>query len=164
MRAARPGLERHLNEAHRIGRVRGTDNDHDVHLSGDAFHGALTVLGGVADVIRGRVNELREALTQTVHGLTSLIDGQGGLGDPHDTRGVAHDDSLDLVGAAHDLDVVGSLTEGSLDLLVALMPHENNVVVLLRESHGLAVHLGHERARRVDRGELAGCCGLMNRR
>ena len=161
---ARPGLERDLDEAHGVRGVRRADHDHDVHLGRDEFHGTLAVLGGIADVVRRRVDELREALAQAVHGLAGLVDGERGLGDPHDARGVAHDDALDLVGGAHDLNMIRRLAERALDLLVALMPHQDDVVVLLRETHGLAVHLGHERAGRVDRGEVAGGGGLVNGR
>lgn len=161
---ARPGLERDLDEAHGVRGVRRADDDHDIHLGRDVFDGALAVLGGVADVVRRRIDELREALTQAVHGLAGLVDRERGLGDPHDARGVAHDDVIDLVGGADDLDVIGGLAEGTLDLLVALMAHEDDVVVFLREAHGLAVHLGHERAGRVDRGEVAGGSGLVDGR
>ena len=58
----------------------------------------------------------------------------------------------------------GGLAEGALNLLVALMAHQDDVVVFLREAHGLAVHLGHERAGRVDRGEVAGGGGLVDGR
>ena len=44
------------------------------------------------------------------------------------------------------------------------MAHQDDVVVFLREAHGLAVHLGHERAGRVDRGEVAGGGGLVDGR
>ena len=161
---AGPGLERDLNEAHGVRGVRRADDDHDVHLGRDVLDGALAVLGGVADVVRRRVDELREALAQAVHGLAGLVDGERGLGDPHDARGVAHDDVIDLVGGADDLDVVGGLAKRALDLLVALMAHQDDVVVFLREAHGLAVHLGHERAGRVDRGEVAGGGGLVDGR
>ena len=161
---AGPGLERDLDEAHGVRGVRRADDDHDVHLGRDVLDGALAVLGGVADVVRRRVDELREALAQAVHGLAGLVDGERGLGDPHDARGVAHDDVIDLVGGANDLDVIGGLAKRALDLLVALMAHQDDVVVFLREAHGLAVHLGHERAGRVNRGEVAGGSGLVDGR
>ena len=161
---ASPGLERDLDEAHGVRGVRRADNNHDVDLGRDVLDGALAVLGGVADVVRRRVDELREALAQAVHGLAGLVDGERGLGDPHDARGVAHDDVIDLVGGADDLDVIGGLAKRALDLLVALMAHQDDVVVFLREAHGLAVHLGHERAGRVNRGEVAGRGGLVDGR
>ena len=159
-----PGLERDLDEAHRVRGVRRSDDDHDVHLGRDVLDGDLAVLGGVADVVRRRVDELGEALAQAVHRLAGLVHGQRGLGDPHDARGVAHDDVVHLVGSTDDLDVVGCLAEGTLDLLVALMAHQDDVVVLLREAHGLAVNLGHERAGRVDRGEVTGGGGHVDGR
>ena len=60
--------------------------------------------------------------------------------------------------------MIGGLAKRALDLLVALMAHQDDVVVFLREAHGLAVHLGHERAGRVNRGEVAGGGGLVDGR
>ena len=60
--------------------------------------------------------------------------------------------------------MIGGLAKRALDLLVALMAHQDDVVVFLREAHGLAVHLGHERAGRVDRGEVAGGGSLVDGR
>ena len=57
----------------------------------------------------------------------------------------------DVVGRVDDLDVVGRLAVRALDLLVALVADQQDVVVLGREPHGLLVHLGDQRAGRVDR-------------
>ena len=62
------------------------------------------------------------------------------------------------VGRVHDRDVLGRLAGGALDLFVALVADEQDLVVVAGEAHGLAVHLRHERARRVDRLQTAiGC-------
>jgi hypothetical protein len=59
------------------------------------------------------------------------------------------------VGAVDNLDVVGGLALGALDLLVAGVAHEDDVVVLVREAHRLLVHLGHQRAGCVNRVQPA---------
>jgi hypothetical protein len=69
--------------------------------------------------------------------------------------GVADHDLVDLVGRVDDLDVVGRLARGALDLLVAVVTDEEDVVVVLREPHGFLVHLGHQGAGRVDGVEVA---------
>ena len=76
---------------------------------------------------------------------------QRGLREPRDLGRVAHDDVGDVVRALHELDVVGRLTGGALDLLVALVADEQDVVVVAGETLRLVVHLGHQRAGGVDR-------------
>ena len=53
-------------------------------------------------------------------------------------------------GLLDDRDVVGRLARGALDLFVALVADEQDLEVVAREAHRLAVHLGDERAGRVD--------------
>ena len=59
-------------------------------------------------------------------------------------------DVVDVVGAVDELDVLGCLAGGADDLLVALVADEQDVVVAVGEAHGLAVHLGDQRAGGVD--------------
>ncbi len=56
----------------------------------------------------------------------------------------------DVVGGLHELDVLGGLAGGALDLLVPLVADQQDVVVLVGEPPGLVVHLGDERAGGVD--------------
>ena len=65
--------------------------------------------------------------------------------------GVAHLDVVDVVGAVDDGDVLGRLTGGADDLLVPLVADEQDVEVVGGEPDRLAVHLGDQRAGRVDR-------------
>ena len=46
--------------------------------------------------------------------------------------------------------MLGRLAGGALDLFVALVADEEDLEVVAREAHRLAVHLGDERAGRVD--------------
>ena len=62
---------------------------------------------------------------------------------------------VDVVRALHELDVLGRLAGGALDLLVALVPDQQDVVVVRGEALGLVVDLGHQRAGRVDRLQAA---------
>ena len=59
---------------------------------------------------------------------------------------------------------VGRLARGALDLFVALVADEQDLEVVAGEAHGLAVHLGHERAGRVDRLQTAIGCRVHDRR
>ena len=53
-----------------------------------------------------------------------------------------------------ELDVLGRLARGALDLLVARVPDQQDVVALAGEPLRLLVHLGDQRAGGVDRAQL----------
>ena len=149
------GLEGDLGQAHRVGGVGRADHDHQVGLRADLLDGELAVLGGVADVVARRVEQVREPLPDGVDGGHRLVDRERRLREPGDLLGVAHDDPGDVVGALHELDVLGSLTGGALDLLVTLVADQQDVVVVAGEALRLVVHLGHQRAGGVDRLQAA---------
>ena len=156
MGGRRPGLEGHLLQTHRVRGIARADDDHDVDPRCDRLDRALTVLGGVADVVAGRVGQVREALAQQPHRLQGLVHAQRRLADPHDLLRVAHLDPVHLVGPVDHLDALGGLALGALDLLVAGVTDQDDVVVVLGEADRLLVDLGHQRAGRVDRGEVTG--------
>ena len=60
--------------------------------------------------------------------------------------------------------MLGRLSGGSLDLLMAFMADEQDVVVVARETLGLLVHLGDQRACRIDGAQVAFRGGLVDRR
>ena len=124
--------------------------NHQVGVARDLLDRHLPVLGGVADVVRGRVQQQREALADRVHDRHRLVDRQRGLGQPGDLGRVAHLEVGDVLGGLHQLDVPRGLACGALDLLVPGVPDQQDVVVLGREPTGLVVHLGDQRAGRVD--------------
>ena len=84
-----------------------------------------------------------------------LVDRQRGLREPRHLLRVAHDQARHVVGALHELDVPGRLAGGALDLLVALVADQQDVVVLGGEAPRLVVHLGDQRAGGVDRLQAA---------
>ena len=61
--------------------------------------------------------------------------------------------------------MLGRLTRGALDLFVSHVADQQDLEVVAREAHRLAVHLRHERAGRIDRLQTAiGCRGHDGRR
>src|SRR5690606_7401542 len=127
-------LQGDLDEALGVGGVAGADDDHQVGVRAHLLDRELAVLRGVADVVAGRGDELGELVLEGVDGLHRLVDGERGLGEPDDLGGVADLDLGDVLGAVDQLDVVGGLAGGADDLLVALVPDQEDVVVLLGEA------------------------------
>ncbi len=155
VRRASAGVQRHLDEADRVRRVRGADDEHEVGGGGDVLHRGLPVLGGVTDVVARRVDELGEPAAQRGDGLERLVHRQRRLRQPGDLGRIAHLDPVHRLGAVDEMDALGRLPRRTDDLLVALVPDEEDVVVLAVEPPRLRVHLRHERAGRVDRAQPA---------
>ena len=140
------------------------DHDHQVGALGDLLDGELAVLGGVADVVARRVEQLGEALPDRGHRLEGLVDRERGLREPGDLGRVADHDRGDVGGTLHELDVLRRLARGALDLLVPLVADEQDVVVGLGEPLGLVVDLGHQRTGRVDGLQTPFCRLRVHRR
>jgi hypothetical protein len=151
--ARAPASRCHLDEPDRVRGVGRPDHQHEVALGGHLLHGLLTVLRGVADVVARRRLQPGEPVLQLVHGRQGLVDRERGLRQPDDLLRVAHLDVRDVVGAVDELDVLRGLTGGALDLLVTAVADQQDVVVVAREPLGLLVHLGDQRAGRVDRAQ-----------
>ena len=165
MGGVRTGAQRHLDQPHRVRRVAGADHDHQLAFRRHRLDRDLAVLGRVADVVAGRILQLREALPQPLHGFHRLVDGQRGLRQPDHLVLVAHGHVVDGVRPVHQLHVVRRLTGGADDLLVALVADQQDVVVVAGEPLRLVVHLGDERAGGVDDLKLAlGGAGVHGRR
>jgi hypothetical protein len=144
-------LQRDLDETNAVGGVGRTHDDDEVGAARDLLDRDLTILGGVADVVARRILQLREPLAQTPHRLHGLVDREGRLRQPDDLRRVFDHDSVGLIGRVDDGHVLGRLTGGPFDLLVTFVTDQEDLVVAASEAHGLAVHLRHQRTRRVDR-------------
>ncbi|SIC06646.1 Uncharacterised protein [Mycobacteroides abscessus subsp. abscessus] len=160
----RPRIQGDLHQPHRVRRVTRTDDNHQLAFRGHRLHRDLAVLGGVADVVTGRVLQRRKALTQALHRLHGLVDAQRRLGQPNDLVLVTHRDVVHRVGAVDQLYVVGRLTGGADDFLMAFVADEQNVEVVTREALGFLVHLGDQRAGGVDGLQIAFGGLLVDRR
>jgi DNA recombination protein RmuC len=146
----RPRVLGHLDESHRVGGVRRAHHDYQVALGRDRLDRGLPVLRGVADVVARRVDQLGEAVLEGGHRGDRLIDGQRGLGEPHDLGRVAHLDACHAIRPVDQVDARGRLAGRADDLLVPLVADQQDVVVAGGEPPRLVVHLGDERAGGVD--------------
>ena len=93
----------------------------------------------------------REALAQAGDDGARLVDRQRGLRDVGDPLGVGDLEAVDVLLGLDEHDVLWRLAHRALDLLMAGVADEHDRVALAGELQRLAVDLGDERARRVDR-------------
>src|SRR4051794_16941454 len=146
-------LEGDLDQPHRVGGVRRPHHDDQIGVPGYLLHGDLAVLGGVADVVAGRVEQRGDPRPQRAHRREALVDRQRRLGQPGHPLGVAHLDVGAPCGAVDEVHVLGRLAGGADDLLVPLVADQQDVVVVAGEPPRLRVHLGDQRAGGIDRLE-----------
>src|SRR5437588_2956761 len=85
-----------LDQAPRVGRVGGADDQHEVALTGQELDGVLAILGRVADVAGRRSRQPGKALAQRIHDLHGVVDREGGLGQIGDPLRILHLQALDL--------------------------------------------------------------------
>ncbi len=98
----------------------------------------------------GGIQQGGEPVPQRGDGLGRLIHRQRRLRQPDHLGRIADVHRTGASRAVHQPDARGRLPGGADDLFVTLVPDEQDVVILRREAPGLIVHLGDERARRVD--------------
>ena len=99
---------------------------------------------------RPRPAQRREAVAQDVGDLLGLVDGERGLHGVRDPGGVARRDPRGLGHVADDDHVLGRLADRALDLLVVGVADQEDRVVAAGVAAHLGVHLGDQRAGRVD--------------
>ena len=98
----------------------------------------------------GGIQQGREAVPQRRHGLGRLIHGKRRLRQPDHLGRIADVDGAGPLRPVHETNARGRLPGGADHLFVALVADEQNVIILRREAPGFVVHLGDERARRID--------------
>ncbi len=144
-----------LDEALRVGRVLRAHDENDVTLARQGSDRVLSVLRRVADVVGCGACQQRKALAQAFDDAVSLIDCQRRLRQVGDPRRVVDGDTRDLLRRGDHLDALGRLAEGSVDLLVALVPDQDDVEALAGKPPRLRVDLCHEWTGRVDHVQSA---------
>jgi hypothetical protein len=145
----------HVDQAVRVRRVARADHEDQVAQLGHLLHGELAVRRRVADVVGARPGDRREALAQPRDDRAGLVDGERRLGEVCDPRGILDLERVDVLLGLDEHDRAGHLAHRALDLLVPGVADEHDRVALGSELDRLAVHLGDERAGRVDRAQPA---------
>jgi hypothetical protein len=97
--------------------VRRADDQHEIAVTGDGPDGELAVLGGVADVVAGRVDQRGEALAELVDDGCGLLDRQRGLEQPRDLGRIAYLQARRVAGTADQVRVRGCLASRPDDLV-----------------------------------------------
>ena len=117
--------------------------------------GVLAVRRGVADVLTRRSLDPGEPRPEDLEDLVRLVDGQGGLREVGEVVRVVDLDGPGLLGALDQDRSLGGLARGPHDLLVTRVSDQDDRAPVQRETAGLHVHLGDERARGVDHLQAA---------
>ena len=153
-----------FDQAVRVGGVAGADDEQQLDLVQHLLHRPLAVRGRVTDVFALRSMDVRKSALQHVDDLGRLVDRKRGLRDVRDGH-VSW--KLERFGVGDALDEhrrVGSLAHRADDLFVTGMSDQDDAPSFCRVAPRLNVHLGHERAGRVDRRLPAHRRALVDRR
>jgi len=133
-----------------------TDNENDVGLFGEFFHGALAVCGGVADVFFLWEFEMGETSFEDGDDALDFVYAEGGLGDDGEAIVFGEDEGLGFFGGFDEDHPVGGFSHGAFGFDVAAVSDVDHQIAFVGEPLGFVVDFGDERAGGVDDGELAG--------
>src|SRR3546814_5252913 len=144
-----------LAQAVGVGAVGRADHQYQVALRGELAHRVLAVLGGVADVVVLRALDRGEPVAQRLDHATGVVDRERGLGGVGEVAGLVDFqrghvlDVLDQVDPAAAAFAV-PLPHRALDLGMAGVADQHHVAAGAAVARDLEVHLGHQRAGRVE--------------
>ena len=144
-------------QALRVRRVRRADHDQRIDHRRHLLHRELAVGGGVADVFLVRPVDVRETLLEQRDDLGGVVDRQRRLGHEGEVVRILRREGLGVfrgLDQRHRAD--RQLAERADHFGVVGMPDQEDFAAALEMDRGLAVHLGDQRAGRVQREEIAG--------
>src|SRR6185437_1453424 len=118
------------------------------------LYGRLAVLGGIADVLRMRPDDLGKFRLQRANRIPRIVQRERGLREIRDVFGVGNLKRLDLGGVRNNLRYVRGFAQCAFNFVVVAVSYENERVALLGEFDGLDMDLGDERAGGVDDLEM----------
>ncbi len=145
-----------LAQALRVRRVGRADHDQRIDHRRHLLHRELAVGGGVADVFLVRPVDVREALLEDRDDMGGVVDRQRGLGDESEiVRVLRREGAGILIGLDQGHRARRQLAERADHLGMVGMADQEDFAAALEMDRGLAMHLGHQRAGRIQRKEIA---------
>ncbi len=153
--SGKPEILADLAQPVRVRGVVGPDDEEKVDLLAELDDGGLPVLRRIADVAGVWADDRGKARLQRRDHVLGVVDRQRRLRDERDAFGIADGKRRDLMRFGNHVHDAGDLTERTLDLRVAEMADEHDVVSLLGVPAAFLVDLRHQRAGRIDNVEVA---------
>uniref|UniRef100_A0A0N5A5U6 NAD-specific glutamate dehydrogenase n=1 Tax=Parastrongyloides trichosuri TaxID=131310 RepID=A0A0N5A5U6_PARTI len=148
-----------LTQAIGVGAVRAAHHQYHVALVSQLLDRILAVLGGVADVVLARPANAGEARAQRIDDAAGVVHRQGGLGHEGQAFGVTNLQVGDIFFVFDQVDrtaIAGVvLAHGAFDLGVPFVADQDAFLAIATVLGHLDVHLGHQRAGRVEDLEAA---------
>ena len=144
---------RHLDQPVGVRRVGRADHQHDVGARGDGLHRLLAVLGRVADVVGRRALQRGEPPAQDVDDHRGVVHRQRRLAEVRDAVG-SSTRRRRLLAVCTSTARSGACPAVPITSSWSACPISRIVSVAAGEPAGLAVHLGDQRAGRVDDRQL----------
>ena len=152
--ARRAGLLADLAQPVRIRAVLGADHKDNVDELAQFAHRGLPVLRRITNVARLRPDDVGEAVVQRGDDAARVIDAQRGLRHIGDRRIGGNVELVDVGFGLDQSDRLGDLAHRALDLRMAGMADENELPALRDIALALVVHLGDQRAGRVEHRQM----------
>ena len=146
-------LPRQFRQPLAVGTVAAAEHDDEISTVGEQADCLLPVLGGVADVVLRRADDLWKPLPEPVDDPRGVIDRKGRLREVGESVVGAERQPVDLLRRLHERECVGRLAHRADHLVVPLVTDEHDVVAGLGVFDRLEMHLRDEWTGGVDRRE-----------
>ena len=157
-------FSRDIHQPVGVRRVARADHQHQIDVLSKLLDGVLAVLGGVTDVIVLGAHDRGELLPQCGDDLERLVHRKRRLGDVGNPVRIGDLQLIDLGHRSDQLDRLRRLAHGADDLLVALVSNQDDRIALGGVFSCLGVHLGDQRAGRVQHVQLPLAAALVHLR
>src|SRR5579862_4211031 len=115
----------------------------------------LAILGGLADVLRKRADNVRELFLEGLDNIASFVERKRCLCQIGNTIWIRNFKRLNFPGARYYRRDVRRLAQSALNFIVIAMANKHQRIALLRELDCFDVNLGDERAGGVNHFEIA---------
>ena len=149
-----------VGEALGIGAFFVSDDEDEVGQGGQFIDGALSVLGGIADIFGGRSLDLRKTIFEGAGKMVEIFHAQRGLSEVGHAGGIRDLDRLNVLFRERHLNLIGRPCRGPDDLVVAAFTDQDDRAAFFGEFSGFAVHFFNKGTGGINDVELAGFGGI----